>query len=241
LRARYILSAVCVFLFLTAQTFQEIASRFWIPAPRAPQDELLVYLLPIDQARSILVMGTIVALIVPFAVIALRYRRRTPLASILGFIFGAAFIGFELSYRSLDFFVIGQRWAHELASASGPQRELVLERFARWNEMVRGWYFPLMLSYLLASCAFAVAAWTDRQRGRWYYFAPIAYALNALRLLGRILSWFAGQHWLDGFNDKLYFPIVFVINAMVLIWFLVIANEPTGTNEAPTPGTRPLS
>ena len=230
MRARYRLSAFCMFFFLLAQSFQEIAYRFWIPVSHSPQDELLIYLLPIDKARAILIMGAIVVLIVPFVVIALRYWTRAPLASVLGVIFGSAFIGFELSHRSVDFFVIGQQWAHDLASASATQRELILQRFLRWNEMVRGWYFPLMLSYLLASCAFALATWTDRHRGRWYYLAPIAYILNALRLLGRILGTFAGQRWLDGLNDKLYFPVVFIINTLILIWFIRLAREETGSS-----------
>lgn len=223
MRTRYLASALCVFLFIAAQSFQELAYRFWIPAPHGLQDELLNYLLPIDQARAMLIMGTIVVLIMPFTAIALRYFKVAPLASVLGVVFGVAFIGFELSHRSVDFFVIGAQWAPQFAS--GQQRDILLHRFAVWNEMVRGWYFPLMLSYLLTSCAFAVATWTDRFRGRWYYLAPIAYVLNALRLLGRILSTFAGQRWLDSLNDRLYFPAVFVINALLLIWFVVLGRE----------------
>ena len=225
MRARYRLAAFCLFLFLAAQSFQDIAYRFWIPVTHGPADELLNYLLPVDKVRALLIMGTIVALIVPFTVIALRYRNRAPLASAMGLLFGVAFIGFELSYRSVDFFVIGQQWALQFASTSGASPAIILHRFALWNGIVRGWYFPLMLSYLLASCAFAAATWTDRHRGVWYWLAPVAYVLNALRLLGRILSTFAGQHWLDGLNDQLYFPAVFVINTLILIWFLVLARE----------------
>ncbi len=197
---------------VAAQTFQALAYWFCIPASQGPQDDLHIYLVPIDKVRAILIMGTIVVLLVPFVVIALRYFKVAPLASVLGVIFGAAFIGFELSHRSIDFFVIGAHLAPQFAAASTPERDMLLQRFIVWNEMAHGWYFPLMLSYLLASCAFAVATWTDRLKGHWYYLAPIAYILNALRLLGRILSTFAGQRWLDSFNDQLYFPIVFVIN-----------------------------
>jgi hypothetical protein len=214
-----------MFLFLAAQTFQEIAYRFWIPPSHDAADDLLAYLRPVDEVRSLLILGSIVVLIVPFVAIFLRYRQRTPLASIIGLIFGAAFVGFELSHRSVDFFVIGQQWARQFASTSGAGHELVLHRFALWNEIVRGWYFPLMLSYLIASCAFAVATWTDLHRGKWYWLAPVAYVLNAVRLLGRILSTFAGQSWLNGLNDKLYFPIVFLINTLVMIWFVLLAKE----------------
>ncbi len=214
-----------MFLFLAAQTFQQLAYRFWIPVSHNAADDLLAYLLPVDEIRSLFIMMGIILLIVPFCVIFLRYRNRAPLASIIGLIFGGAFVGFELSHRSVDFFVIGQQWAWQFASTSGAAPEVILHRFAVWNGIVRGWYFPLLLSYLLASCAFAVATWTDRNRGRWYWLAPVAYVLNALRLLARILSTFAGQRWLNGLNDKLYFPIVFLINTLVLIWFLVLARE----------------
>ena len=231
MRTRYILSGLCTLFFIAAQSFQEIAYRYWIPAAHNPQDELLVYLLPIDRVRSILIMSTIVLLAVPFVVIALRYFKVAPLASTLGAIFGAAFIGFELSHRSVDFFVIGETWARQLASASSTvERETVLQRFALWNQMVRGWYFPLMLSFLLASCSFAVATWNDTIRGRWYYLAPIAFVLNALRLLARILSTFVGQSWLAGFNDKLYFPAVLIINTLLLIWWFVLVREQEGTS-----------
>jgi hypothetical protein len=60
------------------------------------------------------------------------------------------FICFEVSHRSIDFFVVGARWANQFAHAtSSAERETLLQRFALWNEMAQGWFFPLMLSYLL--------------------------------------------------------------------------------------------
>jgi hypothetical protein len=156
--------------------------------PRAAGD-LLIYLLPIDRIRAILILSTLIVLIVPFVVIALRYFKAAPLTSIMGVVFGAAFIGFEISHRSIDFFFVGGRWAPQFANAaSAVDRDLVVQRFASWNDIAHAWFFPLMLSFLLASCCFAVATWSDRNRGGWYYLAPIAFAINALRLLARILS-----------------------------------------------------
>jgi hypothetical protein len=226
MKARYVVSGFCMLLFIAAQAFQEFAYRFWIPVSHGLQDDLLIYLLPIDKVRAILIMCTIVVLIVPFVVIALRYFKIAPLASVLGLIFGTAFIGFELAHRSVDVFVIGAKWARQFASAPpGAGREVVLQHFAVWNEMVQGWFFPLMVSYLLASCSFAIATWTDKNRGGWYYLAPVAYGLNALRLLGRILSTFVGQKWLDGLNDRFYFPGVLTINSLLVIWFFVQAKD----------------
>jgi len=226
-RTHYVAGGLCIAAFIAAQSFQELAYRFWIPAGRTPQDEM-VYLLPIDQARALAIMGTIVLLIVPFTVIALRYRDTAPLASTLGLIFGVAFVGFETIHRSMDFFVVGRAWAHQFAqAASGPEREAILVRYAHWNEMLKGWFFPQLLSYLLASCAFAVATWHDVRRAGWYYLAPIAYSLNALRLLGRVLSNYAGVSWLHGLNENLYFPTVFTINVMLVIWFFCLARNET--------------
>jgi hypothetical protein len=225
-KVEYVLAGCCLVLFIAAQTFQEIAYRFWIPVSHSPQDDLLAYLLPIDRARAILIMGTIVLLIVPFVVIALRCFRLAPMESLLGLVFGVAFIGFELCHRSMDFFVIGEKWANQFAHVgSSGERDAILQRFALWNEMVQGWYFPLMLSYLLASCSFAVATWKDKGRSRWYYFAPIAFALNALRLVGRLLSNYAGQQWLDGLNGVLYFPAVLTIDTLLVMWFFFLARH----------------
>jgi hypothetical protein len=76
-----------------------------------------------------------------------------------------------------------------------------------WNDMMLGWNFPLRLSAFLASCTFVVA--TSNEKAGWYRLGQIAFVLNSLRLLGRLLSTFAGQHWLDAFNNTFYFPAVF--------------------------------
>src|SRR5262249_19276716 len=118
-RRRYFAAGVCIVAFIAAQTFQELASRFWIPVSHGPRDDLIAYLLPIDRVRAILVASTIVSLMVPFAVVAWRYFKIAPVMSVLGVVFGAAFIGFEISHRSMDFFVVGMKWAREFASTPG--------------------------------------------------------------------------------------------------------------------------
>jgi succinate dehydrogenase/fumarate reductase cytochrome b subunit len=134
-----------------------------------------------------------------------------------------AFIGFEFTARAMDFFVVGQSWANAFhASGSSVEKAMIVHRYVLWSDMVRGIYFELMLSFLLASCAFFYATLQDQDR--WSRLASLAFALNALRLLGRISSTFAGQRWLDALNDSAYFPIVFVINCMLAAWFFHLAN-----------------
>jgi hypothetical protein len=214
----------CVLLAIGAQAFQEIAYRYWIPPSRTPQDDLAAYVLPVDRARAILVMAEIVLRVVPFVVIALRCFRAAPLAATSGLVFGIAFIGFEVSHRSLDLFMVGG-WATQFVHASTTaERDIILQRFALWNEMARAWYFPLMLSLFLCSCSFALALWKDNPRNRWYWLASLAFSLNALRLVARLLSNFAGQKWLDGFNNSLYFPAVLIIMTLLTVWFFLMAR-----------------
>jgi hypothetical protein len=222
-RSHYILAGLCVLSFLLAQTFQAFAYWFWIPNSHDPQKDLLVYLVRVNQVRALLVMGTILLLIVPYAVIGLRYFKSAPLASVLGFIFGAAFIGFELSARSVDFFVVGQRWAHQMMVASPAARETILRDFALWNDVMVGWTFLLRLAGLLASCAFAVS--TSNEKIGWYRLGQVAFGLNALRLLGRLASTYAALHCLDGLNDSLYFPAVLIINGVLVIWFFFLSRH----------------
>ena len=53
----------------------------------------------------------------------------------------------------------------------------------------------------------------------------MAFFLNALRLLGRLLSTYGGQTWLAGLNDRFYFPAVALINGMVVVWFFHLAKS----------------
>jgi hypothetical protein len=221
---RYLAAGVCVLFFLLAQTFQEIAYWRWIPASQNAEQDLLTYLMPVDKIRAYLVMSSILSLLVAYVVVALRYYRIAPVLSVLGLIFGTAFVGFEVSAHSFEIFVIGQRWAQQFhASADAAERGLILGRFVAWTEAVRGWYFPQMLSHLLAALLFGLATMKDRES--WRRLATLAFFLNALRLLGRLLSTYGGQTGLAGLNDKFYYPAVALINAMVAVWFFHLARS----------------
>jgi hypothetical protein len=185
-----------------------------------------LYLLTVDQAGAILVGATIILLAVPYIAIAFRYLKSSSMAAMLGLIFGIAFVGLESIERSIDFFIVGARCAHDFQTASGIEREIILNHLALRNEFVVGWTLQLRLSILLASCCFAVATWQERSRGTWCVLAPIAFSLNALRLLGRLLSAFAGLDWLNGLNGRFYFPGILVINFLLILWVLHLDQSP---------------
>lgn len=63
------------------------------------------------------------------------------------------------------------------------------------------------------------------KRDCWCSLAPLAFSLNALRLLGRLLSTFAGPSWLGALNDKAYFPVVLILNLLLVVWFFQLAKS----------------
>lgn len=218
----YRVAAFCVLFFVVAQVFQEIASRFWIPEPKNPDQELLVYLLVVDRIRSLAIFFSIVLLVPAYAVVAIRYLPRAPLVAIVGFIGVLGFVGFELLHRSIDYFVVGRQWATALEASGGVGSNAdVVERYVQWSNFARGLYFPLMLSYFASSVAFCYATLLDE--GRWARIAAFAFALNALRLLARMASTYGGLTSIDAINNTAYFPFVFVINSLLAAWLFHLA------------------
>jgi hypothetical protein len=232
-RHRYRLAGFCILFFIAAQTFQELATRFWIPAAHGPEQELLIYPLRMDRVRALLILSSILLLVIPYITIAMRYWRATPITAASGLIAGIGFVGFEFTARSIDFFVVGQSWANTYrTSGSSVEKAMIVHRYLIWSDTVRGIYFETMLSFLLASCAFLYATLQDQDRRS--RIASLAFALNALRLAGRISSTFAGQTWLDALNNSAYFPIVLVINCLFAVWFFRLAqggNTLSGQNQ----------
>lgn len=222
---RYQNSAIALFCFVAAQAFQTIALDRWIPTPHSAQESLALYLSPINELRAVLVGAAILGLVLPYLVIALRYVAKDPIFSILGFLFALGFVGAETAHRSIDFFLVGECWAREFGGSSSIERSVLLEHFALWNDITRAWYFPLLLSHLISSFCFLRVTWTDWGRRGWFRLAPVAFFLNALRLLGRLLSMFAGQAWLNGLNNDLYFPVVFTVDALLIVWFLNLHKQ----------------
>ena len=60
---RYQSAGFCILFFIAAQTFQELATRIWIPAAHGPEQELLTCLLPIDRDRALLILSSILLLV----------------------------------------------------------------------------------------------------------------------------------------------------------------------------------
>jgi hypothetical protein len=137
------------------------------------------------------ILGTIVWLLVPYTALAITRFSQTPMAAVMGMIFFTFFVLSEAVARGTELF--------------GAATDL------------RGWHFVTMTSYLLASVSFGVATWRDE--ARWHWLAPAAFAVNVLRLSGRIASTFGGVTALDALNDSAYYAFVLAVNGPLFIWF----------------------
>lgn len=225
---RYLAASFALFCFIAAQAFQSVALTYWIPAGQSPQENLTLYLLPINELRAALVGIGILLLAIPYLVTALQYFPIDPIFSLLGFVSGTGFIAAEIAQRSIDFFLVA-RWAREMGSTSAISQDVLLQRYELWNDITTAWYFPLLLAHLVASCCFFRVTWIDWDRGVWFRLAPCAFFLNALRLVARMLSMFAGQTWLDSLNKTLYSPLVCIVNVLLIAWFLNLHRQQSET------------
>lgn len=155
-------------------------------------------------------------ILVAFAAVALRRVRRSPAASVLGFTFSLLFVTAEVSTRSIDLFLVSNKWATEYHSASSPAiQQLIAGRIQLWEQSVGAFYFVLLAGHLLASTCFAIATWDDY---RWNRIVAIAFLLNALRLTSRVAEGYLGQSWLDPVNNAVYFPTVALIFGTLTAW-----------------------
>lgn len=212
------LAGIALCMFVAAQLFQALCIVFWIPETQAPAADYAVRLGWVDRSRSLAVLFGIMGLAVAYAVIALDRFAKAPLASLLAFGFAMFFILFELLHRGLDLIMVSQQWAGAFATAADPAaRETLIQRLDLWGSFSGAFYFPLLLSGLVAWTCFAIATWNAGNG--WLRLASFAFAINALRTLGRLLNSYTGIDTFDFLNGfAAYLVLVLLVNAMLVVW-----------------------
>jgi hypothetical protein len=209
------LAAAGATAYLAAQTFQEFAYRWWIPASGDPRAELLVRLSAIDRARAAVLLASFAGLALAYTAIAAALVPRARTAAVAGGVAAAGFIALELATRAFDLFVVGLRWAPAFAAGSPEASGAVLDRVAQWSQLETALYAPLLACHLAASAAFAVGLARGARLDR---ILAAAMGLNALRVAARMLAMYADQDWLAPINDAIYFPATAVSFAVLVAW-----------------------
>lgn len=147
-----------------------------------------------------------------------------PAASVLGFAFSFLFVIAEIINRSIDLFVISQRWAVGYqAAASIAAKQVLADRIQIWDETFGGYYFALRIGLLLGCLCFAIATWDSRKR--WNQIVAIALMANAVRVAGRLAEGYIGQGWLEPVNSSVYFPASVLIYGTLAAWLWKQTSE----------------
>lgn len=220
----YRFAAVCGALYVVAQGVQQIAFHLGINDSATGEQAILQRLMPLDQFRLTAILLSFFAIMVVFGAVAIRRARVRPASSLLGFAFGFLFVIGEIINRSIDLFVISRRWAVEYqAAVSLAARQSLAERIQVWDESFGGFYFVLRMGLMLGSICYAAATWDTRNR--WNQIVAIAFAVNAVRLAGRLAEGYMGQAWLSPVNDAVYFPATLLIYGTVATWLWIQSHE----------------
>jgi hypothetical protein len=228
-RGMFRIAAICAGFYLAVQTFQFVLFRLVLATGGGPVEAAIARLEPLETVRAVLLLISMFALVPVYVAIALRCFRAAPGTALSGLIFGVAFVLFELAYRTIDLFLVSQVWAAAVRDG-GDAAAAALERIQLWEAAIGAWYFVLLAAHLLASICFAAAVHFQRgpdAEGRWDVLAVIAFALNAVRLVGRLLGSHGGVEWLLPLSGRFYFPAVGVIMVLLTIWLARQASRPT--------------
>ncbi|MGH9712926.1 MAG: hypothetical protein ACRD5M_06470 [Candidatus Acidiferrales bacterium] len=213
----YRFAALCGALYVVAQVIQEIAFHSGINDLASGEQGILQRLLPLDQFRLTAILLSFFAITVVFGAVPLRRAKLRPASSLLGFAFSFLFVIGEIINRSIDLFVISQRWAVEYrAAVSLAARRTLVDRIQMWEQSFAGFYFVLRMGLLLGCVCFVISTWGKRER--WNQVVAIAFAANAARIASRLAEGYMGQAWLAPVNDVVYFPATVLIYGTVAAW-----------------------
>ena len=205
---------------LVALAYVGIQSFQWFVFSRLPETTDAVAALlqgphPHNIARALTMLFSFVGLAYLFLVTCGIVARRSPAMAVaagLGFL---VFCVMELQLRSVELFHVFLALPQQyLAAATAAQQAQVLHDAAQFQAIQHALYFPLGLSWLLASALICFALRGSRFDGlaRW------AFGLNALRLLLRMLDVYVfGPHF-DALYSTLYLPLVWLSFVPLAIW-----------------------
>lgn len=202
------LALLCLAAYVAAQTFQEYVFAV-LSAAGTDAAAWRVTLDPLNRARAFVLLVSFLPLTIAFVVICAQKLRTAPRRAAVACVFLILFCVFEIAYRSMEFFVIDGIWTRELLESTDELvRSTMQDRLDVFADVVRGVYFPLMLTQLTGSLFLFAATFPAARADA---FLRLAMAINALRLIGRLSSTYGGVTWLSAFNDRLYFPCVLIV------------------------------
>lgn len=211
--------------FLLAQIFQQYVF-LTLPTPSNPTEAAARATTFLDQTRSLLILSSFFGLIVSFTYICRQKMKSAPKLATAALIFLILFCFLEITYRSIEFFAVHQTWASQFINATDEfEKNRLLDKIMTFNTIVRTVYFPLLLSHLIGSLFLLTTTFAEAgAHGDGYLRASMT--VNSLRLAARLGGGYLGVSWLEPFNNKLYFPSISLVFALLIIYCLKSEGPP---------------
>jgi hypothetical protein len=220
-RSHRIGAAGVALAYIAIQSFQEFAfSR--MPAAQDPVQSLLQGPSPLNVSRAALMLLSFFGLAYLFLVVCVIASRRKPMAAVAAFLGFFVFCLLEVQLRSVElFYVYLELPARYQAAASAAERARVLDLQSTFQAVQHALYFPLGLSWLLGSILLCVSLGGGRLDG----LARLAFGLNALRLLLRMLDVYLIGPRFDALYSALYLPLVYLTFGPLVAWLLLRGDD----------------
>lgn len=205
---------------LVALAYVAIQSFQWFVFARLPETSDAVAALlqgphPLNIARAVTMLLSFVGLAYLFLVTCGIVARRSPATAVGAGVAFMVFCVMELQLRSIELFHVFLALPPQYqAAATAAQQALVLHDQAQFQGIQHALYFPLGLTWLLASALVCIGL----RGSRFDWLARWAFGLNALRLLLRMLDVYVfGPHF-DALYSTLYLPLVWLSFVPLAIW-----------------------
>lgn len=199
--------------YLLAQTVQVVLRWTILPWAAALDESIVSDQHPLNYVRAVLVLTSMFVMVPGFLILSLSFYRERALLGLVAAVFFLFFCLFEVTYRSIELFQVTATWGAEYASAAPSARVELLPKFEIFYGAVEALYFPLLVSFLVASaCLFFAAIGNPAHR-----LIAIGMGIHVLQQIARLTS-YAGVEALNPALTATYFPIVVIVFGSALLW-----------------------
>lgn len=214
-RASSIFAALLVFAYIAVQCYQFYVFA-QLPAANTVEEKLMLGEHPLNRLRAALMLASFFGLLFAFTVVSAKNALDSFRASWIAFAGLAIFCVMEIALRAYELLVVMIMLPDEYRAIVC--KEIVLNEYTSFQSFQFGAYFPLLLAQLIGS---AILAFSVRSTPVINFLLKFAFAINALRLLARILSMFFGMTALDSITNTYYLQLVFIIYVPIGFWLLI--------------------
>lgn len=216
-----IAAAGCILFFLLAQVYQYVL-KFTLPDAANPVEVVMQRGSIENQIRYLLILLSIFGLIVSFFVLCRTRYNKYPFLSSLAFLFFMLFCVFEIGYRSVEYFLVIDKWIPAFNNSSDSvYRQAVILKIRDFDSVVRAIYFPLLSCHFLGSIFLLSTTFVSEPAVKLLRWAML---INSVRLIIRLFGFFTDNQFLHTLNNRYYFPLICLV-FLLQLYFLVICEK----------------